>query len=146
MRKRVLIALFVLAWVVVPAIVYQSRDSGSETSRTPREQTSARQAPVESDCKPHVELLSAEELAREYGKETMWILNNVKINLWEKTTPQGKGRRVGEMLPGSRAVIVEQATEDYKVQSPLDNSVGWVNKLQVSRTLRQNVKTRLPCE
>lgn len=75
----------------------------------------------------------------------MWVLNNVKINLWEKPTHKGKGRIVGKMLPGSRAVIIESSADDFKVKSPLDKSVGWVNKIQVKTTLYQDTETRKPC-
>lgn len=97
------------------------------------------------ECKEFIELLSAEELAREYGKSVGWILNNVKINLWEKSTPQGKGTSTGKLLPGSRAVILGTDREDFKVKSPLDGSTGWINKMQVKRTLFQDTKTFKPC-
>ncbi len=42
----------------------------------------------------------------------------------EKTTPQGKGKVVGKMLPGSRALIIEKDSEYYKVQNPYDQSIG----------------------
>ena len=97
------------------------------------------------DCKRHIELHSAHYLANDSGRTEMWVLHNVRINLWEKTTSEGKGRAVGKMLPGSRAEIITISVDDYKVRSPLDQSVGWVNGIQVSRTLKQNIKTRKPC-
>ncbi len=97
------------------------------------------------DCKEHIELYSAAYLANEYGRSETWVLKNVKINLWKKTTPQGKGRVVGKLLPGSRALIIEKDTEDYKVKSPYDKSIGWVNVVQVKRTLLQDTETRKPC-
>lgn len=42
---------------------------------------------IAGECKEHVVLHSAEYLAKEYGKSEMWVLSNVKINLWEKPTP-----------------------------------------------------------
>ena len=97
------------------------------------------------DCRQHIELHSAKSLAGKYGESEMWVLNNIKINLWEKETSDGKGRKVGEMLPGSRALIVDMGHEDYKVKSPFDGSFGWVNRKQVGRTLIQDIKTREPC-
>lgn len=84
-------------------------------------------------CKKHIELHSAAYLSKEYGKNEMWVLNNAKINLWEKPSHKGKGRKVGQMLPGSRAVILESSADDYKVKSPLDKSVRWINKVQVKK-------------
>ena len=75
----------------------------------------------------------------------MWVLNNVKINLWERASSKGKGKKVGQMLPGSRALILETSTGDYKVKSPLDKSVGWINKIQVKKILYQDTETRKAC-
>ena len=97
------------------------------------------------DCKEHIELHSASYVANEYGESEMWVLQNIKINLWEKNTSQGKGRIVGKLLPGSRALIIQKGSEDYKVQSPYDKSIGWVNEVQVAKTLLQDTETRKPC-
>jgi hypothetical protein len=98
------------------------------------------------ECKEHIELYSASYLAKEYGQSEMWVLNNVKINLWEKPTHLGKGKKVGQCLPGSRALIIESSGEDYKVKSPFDKSVGWINKVQVLKTLYQDTATREACK
>ncbi|MBW2623171.1 MAG: DUF4124 domain-containing protein [Deltaproteobacteria bacterium] len=102
--------------------------------------------PLSRDCKQHIELHSAQYLARALGKSETWVVANYRITLWQKETPKDKGRKVGEMLPGSRAVILRTGPDDYKVKSPLDGSVGWVNKTQVNRVLLQNIKTRRPCD
>ena len=97
-------------------------------------------------CRLHIELLSPKELAVEYGTTEAWILRNHQIYLWERqTTPRGKGRVVGQLLPGSRALIIEDGPEDYKVRSPLDKSIGWVNKIQVKRTLYLDTETFEVC-
>ena len=70
---------------------------------------------------------------------------NLRIDLWSKETPKGKGRKVGALLPGSRALIIKEGSEDYKVKHPFDKSVGWINKIHVKRTLMQDTKTRRPC-
>ena len=98
------------------------------------------------DCEKYIELHSAKYMGKEYGQSEMWVLSNVKINLWEKETPKGKGKKVGSMIPGSRALIIEEGADDYKVKSPLDGSIGWINKMQVSRTLYQDKETRKPCK
>ena len=88
------------------------------------------------ECKAFIELHSAKYLANEYGQSELWVLNNVRINLWEKQTPHGKGKKVGELLPGSRALIIEIGPEDYKVRSPYDKSIGWVNKIQLRQVIK----------
>ncbi len=97
------------------------------------------------ECRQHIELVSAREIAAEMGTTETWVLRNFRVNLWSQPTPEGKGRKTGEMLPGSRALILEVGPEDYRVRSPLDGSVGWVNKIQVKRTLYQDTETREPC-
>lgn len=97
------------------------------------------------ECKRHIELHSAKEIAREAGWSEQYVLQNYRINLWARPTPEGKGRTVGKMLPGSRALILADGPEDYRVRSPLDNSKGWVSKIQVKRTLYQDTETREPC-
>lgn len=80
------------------------------------------------------------------GSTETLVLTNHKINLWEKPSFQGKGKPVGKMIPGPRAVILEKGPEDYKVKSPLDDKVGWINKVQVKRVLKQDTETRKPCK
>lgn len=98
------------------------------------------------ECKEHIELLSAAALAKEYGRSEMWIVQNVKIKLWSKQTRQGKGKVVGKMRPGSRALLLKKGKDDYQIKSPLDKSIGWVNKIQVKKTLWQDTETREACK
>ena len=97
------------------------------------------------ECKEHIELHSAVYFATEYGKSEMWILKNVKVNLWEKPAHLGKGKKAGQMLPGYRALILETSGDDYRVISPLDESIGWINKIQFKKTSFQDTETRKSC-
>jgi hypothetical protein len=103
--------------------------------------------PALEGCLEHIELYSAAHTARELGKTEAWTAANYRINLWERTTvASDRGRKVGEMRPGSRAVVLRRdAGGSYFVRSPLDSSEGWVSDLQVVRTLLQDAKTRRPC-
>jgi hypothetical protein len=96
------------------------------------------------DCRKHIELHGGKYWAKELGKSEMWVLANHHINLWQSQSPT-KGNRVGQMRVGSRAMILEEAADDYKVRSPLDGAQGWVGKIQVGRTLWQDAKTFKPC-
>ena len=98
-----------------------------------------------AECKRYIELHSAKHTAREYGKSEAWVIRNHKVNLWAKTSPEGKFPLAGKMRPGSRAIILDERGDDYKVRSPLDSSIGWVNRVQVSRTLMQDTETFKPC-
>ncbi len=80
-----------------------------------------------------------------HGKNNLSLDKLIMGKGIEESTPQGKGKVVGKMLPGSRALIIEKDSEDYKVQNPYDQSIGWVNEVQVNRTLFQDTATRKPC-
>lgn len=103
---------------------------GSETS------------PRLAGCQDYIELKSAGFWALELGQPEATVLATHRINLWD--SPE-KSRQTGKLIPGSRAIVLEVRGEHYRVQSPLDKSVGWVNAIQVERTLRQDATTRAPC-
>ena len=97
-------------------------------------------------CQEVVVLHSASYVAEQYGKNVKWIYaSGKKINLWSKPSMMGKGKKVGEMLVGSRAKIVDKRKDDYKVVSPLDKSMGWIGKVQVNRTQYQDSETNEKC-
>lgn len=98
------------------------------------------------ECQEFIEVHSVSFWANEIGQSEQYVQANFKINTWEKESSQGKGGYVGELLPGSRALIIKEAVDDYKVKSPLDNTIGWISKIQVSHTLYQNINTFEPCK
>lgn len=87
-----------------------------------------------AECKQFIELWSAEESG-----------SGSYVNLWSNPTESGKFPKAGALRPGSRALIIATSAQDFKVKSPLDGSVGWVNKMQVKRMLMQDDKTYKPC-
>ena len=97
------------------------------------------------DCIQYISLFSAKNLAKEFGWTESEVLQKHRINLWGKTTPNGKFPKVGEMYPGSNAIVIDRNGDDFKVISPLDNSIGWVNRVQVQRTLYLNPNTKERC-
>ena len=99
----------------------------------------------EQACADFVEFKSAKVIAEEYGQTEMWILNNHKINVWSKQSSEGKEAKVGEMRPGSRGLLIEEGINDYKIESPLDKSIGWVSKIQAKGLTRKNPKTFEEC-
>jgi len=101
---------------------------------------------VPTGCAETLELKSIDFWANELGRSKQWVVGNHRISVWEKPDREGKGRKVGEMYVGSRAVILRRDTDGtYFVQSPLDKSLGWVSDVQVARTLWQDTTTREPC-
>ena len=101
---------------------------------------------MKNDCVEYIECLSAKEVAEEYGRTEDWVSANYKINIWEKTTENGKGGMVGEIKFGSRALIIDREGEDYKVLSPINKLIGWVNGIHISKTLYQDPKTLEKCK
>ena len=99
----------------------------------------------DSNCVEFVALLSANEVATEMGKTVSWVLANWRINLWEKPSESGKGRKVGEMYVGSDARLIRTSGSDYLVVSPLDKSEGWINKIQTKGIIRKNPETLKLC-
>ena len=98
------------------------------------------------DCVEFIQLLSIKQVAKEYDATEMWVVQNYKVNVWEKTSARGKGKKVGEMHAGSRALLLERSGDDFKIKSPKDKSVGWVNSIQIDKTLYQNPKTYEECK
>ena len=98
------------------------------------------------DCAEFIVCLSAKKIAKEYGRTEMWAVANYEVNVWEKTSANGKGKNVGKMRCNSRALIIDRSGEDYKILSPLDKSIGWVNKVQIENTIYQNPNTYEDCE
>ena len=98
------------------------------------------------DCVEFIQLLSIKQVAKEYDATEMWVVQNYKVNVWEKTSANGKGKNVGKMRCNSRALIIDRSGDDYKILSPLDKSIGWVNKVQIENTIYQNPNTYEDCE
>ena len=101
---------------------------------------------LHAECVKVVVLHPAKYIAGQYGKSVKWVYaSGKKINVWQRSSAHGKGKKVGEMMVGSRAKILSETANDYKIISPLDKSVGWVNRVQVSRTQYQDSVTREKC-
>ena len=80
------------------------------------------------------------------AKTKNWVSENWMFNLWDKPTHLGQGLPVGRMKCGATAIIIEKENDDYKILSPYDESIGWINKKQISFTFYQNPKTQKPCD
>ena len=94
------------------------------------------------DCVEVIRCLSPKAVAAEAGMSEMWAIRNYQVTVWEKPNHLGKGRRVGDMRCGSRAMILDKSKGDYKIISPLDKSIGWVNEIQIEGTSFQHPLTR----
>ncbi len=99
---------------------------------------------AQAECKKHVELLSTDYWVKNEGM-TVQQAHRYKLNIWEKSNAQGKGRVVGKIRVGSRALILAEGKDSYKILSPLDKSIGWISKIQVAGTRMQDTVTRRRC-
>ena len=99
----------------------------------------------ETGCKEFIETRSAKQLSKELGKPVRWVVGNYKINLFDRETGKKKGKVVGKLIPGCRAQILKTGADDYQVKSPLDGSVGWINRKEVRHILLLDSKTFKPC-
>jgi len=129
--------LSIIAMILIACNTSKKNDSVSSKSQKTEIQL--------SDCEQFIELHSISYLAKEYMESESWVLNNVKINLWDGPNNQRSLKPVGKLLPGSRAIILDEQRGSYKVKSPLDQSVGWINNVQVSKTGYYNPITYEPC-
>jgi hypothetical protein len=107
---------------------------------------SAGHAAWAGECKEFIELHTAPSIAKKLGKSEDWVFLNHKISLWDRPTREGKGRAVGRLLPGSRALILDSGIDDYKVRSPRDESTGWISRDEVRRVIRLDTVTMGPCQ
>ena len=100
-----------------------------------------------SECVDFVSLVPASEIAKELGKSELWVLSNYMINLWEKPPSEGyRGKKVGEMISGSNARLIEWGKEGYLVISQKDKSRGWISEIQVKKVIKLNPKTFESCK
>jgi hypothetical protein len=119
---------------------------GAPATSTPDSETMVAREAEESasGCQPHVEVHGSAFWASELGRSEMWVQQNHRLNLWERPGAT-RGAKTGELLVGSRALILEETSDGYRVRSPLDGATGWVSAVQVARKLSQDVTTREPC-
>ena len=58
-----------------------------------------------------------------------YAIEALKIGQKVKVVVQRKGKRVNlELIPGSRAPVLESSEQDYRVRSPFDDSTGWISR------------------
>lgn len=138
----------VFTGVVISITMYFISDNRKVSGRYPKRTIAIQNVtPPVSDCVEFVSLVPAAEVAKEVGKSEYWVLGNYPINLWEKPSSAGyRGKKVGEMISGSNARLIEKRGGDYLVISQKDKSKGWVSNIQVKRVIKLNPKTFERCK
>lgn len=97
-------------------------------------------------CQRYAVLVSPASIAADLGKTADWVRENHRINLWSLESGRGKGSKVGEMLPGSFAFVLDEGPDDYRIRSGLDGSTGWIGKVQVQRVINRDASSGQPCD
>jgi hypothetical protein len=128
---------------IAAALVVAACGSGG-TANDNRATGTTKTLVVLTGCQPHIEVHDSAFWAKELGQSELWVQQNHRITLWERAGDD-RGKKTGELLAGSRAVILEERSDSFRVRSPLDKSEGWISAIQVARRLRQNVETRESC-
>jgi len=98
------------------------------------------------DCVDFVALWSAGEIAEKIGKDKKWVFLNYTVTLWDNPPAKGIGNDIGLLRASSYARIIEIAGDDYKVESPINQVQGWINKEHVKTISKKNPKTKALCE
>ena len=98
------------------------------------------------DCVVFVALWSAGDMTEKLGKDKKWIFLNYTITLWDIPPVEGKGNSIGKLRASSYARIIEKRGDDYKVESPINQVHGWINKEHVKTISMKNPKTKALCQ
>ena len=98
------------------------------------------------DCVEFIALWSSGDMAEKLGKDKKWVFLNYTIDLWDTPPTRGNGNIVGNLRASSYARIIATMGDDYKVESPINQVQGWLNKEHVKTISKKNPKTRALCE
>ena len=98
------------------------------------------------NCVEFIALWSSGDMAEKLGKDKKWVFLNYTIDLWDTPPTRGNGNIVGNLRASSYARIIATMGDDYKVESPVNQVQGWLNKEHVKTISKKNPKTRALCE
>ncbi len=98
------------------------------------------------DCVEFVALWPAGDIAKKIGKDKKWVFLNYRVDIWDTPPSEQKGSVVSKLRASSYARIIEKRDEDYKVESPIDKTVGWLSKEHVKTISWKNPKTKKLCK
>ncbi len=63
---------------------------------------------------------------------SMYYKSYYSINVWARTTDEGKFPKVGSVPAGTKVKIIGESSEDYKVKLS-NGTVGWINKMHFDK-------------
>lgn len=135
LRKRVVVLSLAAIILSLPLVVLEVKKHGPKPDGSSL-----------TGCQRYAVLVSPASIAADLGKTADWVRENHRINLWSLESKRGKGSKVGETLPGSFAVVLDEGPDDYRIRSGFDGSTGWIGKVQVERVLNRDASSGRPCE
>lgn len=68
-----------------------------------------------------------------------------RINFWQRADRDRRGSVTGRAIPGSWCLVLDETGDAVKVRSPLDQSEGWVSRMQFDRFAKRDTQTREFC-
>lgn len=124
-----LILIIIVGLIIAGALSNGCKDRKVSTGVSKSE----KKVSVPTGCKKHIEIFDSANSGI------------VDVNVWENPDPN-RGSVVGKIKAGSRAVIIEELKDGYIIQSPWDKSIGFINKVQVKKTLYVNTESFVVCK
>jgi len=156
--KPVLLIILIIILGLAAYVLNNPKSAKSKTTRansnksikvvtSPKVKTALDKAKelMDKDCALFVEIITYSSLQEETGMSRSQLLRSFTINLWEKSNAKGKGKQVGDIIPGAHAIILESGKDSYKLFIPIEETIGWVSKIQVERVFKMNPQSRNPC-
>ena len=98
------------------------------------------------ECIDFVALWAAGDIAEKLGKTKKWVFRNYTVDLIENPLKEKNGNKTGKLRASSYAPILGIFEEYYFVESPFDQSRGWLHKSHVKSISKKNPLTRALCE
>ena len=98
------------------------------------------------NCVEFVALWSAGDIAEKIGKDKKWVFLNYTVDMWDAPPTYSSGNMVGKLRASSYARIMAIMGDDYKVESPINQTQGWISNDHVKTISKKNPKTRALCE
>jgi len=98
------------------------------------------------ECIDFVALWAAGDIAEKLGKTKKWVFLNYTVDLMENPLKGENGNKTGKLRASSYAPISSIFEDYYYVESPFDQSKGWLHKSHVKSISRKNPKTRALCD
>ena len=98
------------------------------------------------DCIDFAALWASGDIAEKLGKTKKWVFLNYTVDLVENPLKGENGNKTGKLRASSYAPILGIFEDYYFVESPFDQSKGWLHTSHVKAISRKNPKTRALCD